>query len=154
MTDAWGPEDWQVYFDERAGTAEYDGKLSRQDAEARAFACCVAEWLIRHPAASSPDLSGSVGNRPADSVLSFARKSGAWPHSTCRVTWPAARRAEAAAALHAMGIGPGATTGKAAAWFAAPREKPTANTSELQRMTANTGYKCLKYRTTEVGTRI
>ena len=35
-----------------------------------------------------------------------------------------------------------------------PREKPTANTSELQRMTANTGYKCLKYRTTEAGTRI
>ena len=36
----------------------------------------------------------------------------------------------------------------------APREKPTANTSELQRTTANTGYKCLKYRTTEVGTTI
>jgi hypothetical protein len=36
----------------------------------------------------------------------------------------------------------------------APREKSTANTSELQRTTANIGYKCLKYRTTEAGTRI
>ena len=31
----------------------------------------------------------------------------------------------------------------------APREKSTANTSELQRTTANTEYKCLKYRTKE-----
>jgi hypothetical protein len=102
MTDVWGPEDWQVYFDERAGTAEYDGKLSRQDAEARAFACCVAEWLIRHPAASRQGCcpSGGVGDRPGDLVL---------------VPWQAARRAEAAAALRAMGIGPGATTGRSAA---------------------------------------
>ena len=100
MTDAWGPEDWQVYFDERAGVAEFDGKLPRPDAEARAFACCVAEWLIRHPVASSPDLSGGVGDRPGDLVL---------------VPLHAARRAEAAAALRTMGIGPGATTGKAAA---------------------------------------
>ena len=102
MTDVWGPEDWQVYFDERAGTAEYDGKLSRQDAEARAFACCVAEWSIRHSVASSPGCcpSSGVGDRPGDLVL---------------VPSHAARRAEAAAALRAMGIGPGATTGRSAA---------------------------------------
>ena len=100
MTDAWGPEDWQVYFDERAGVAEFDGKLPRPDAEARAFACCVAEWLIRHPVACPPDQSGGVGDRLADLVL---------------VPWHAARRAEAAAALLAMGIGPGATTGRSAA---------------------------------------
>jgi hypothetical protein len=99
MTDVWGPDDWQVYFDERAGVAEFDGKLPRPDAEARAFACCVAEWLIRHPAASSPDLSGSVGDRPGHLVL---------------VPWQAARRAEAAAALRAMGIGLRAATGEAA----------------------------------------
>ena len=63
-----------------------------------------------------PQLSAPWGlDLPADSVLPFARKSGAWLHSTCRVTWPAARCAEAAAALRAMGIGPRATTGKAAA---------------------------------------
>ena len=115
MTDAWGPEDWQVYFDERAGVAEFDGKLPRPDAEARAFACCVAEWLIRHPVTCPPDLSGCVGDRPADLVLPLGRKPRAWLHSACLVPWHAARRAEAAAALLAMGIGPGATTGREAA---------------------------------------
>ena len=38
--DGWSPEDWQVFFDERAGIAEFDGGLPRAEAEARAFACC------------------------------------------------------------------------------------------------------------------
>lgn len=37
-------EDWQAFFDERAGIAEFDGGQSRTQAEARAYACCVAEW--------------------------------------------------------------------------------------------------------------
>jgi hypothetical protein len=41
----WSSEDWRAYFDERAGIAEYDGKLSRQKAEALAFGCCVLKWL-------------------------------------------------------------------------------------------------------------
>ena len=36
-------EDWQVYFDERAGIAEFDGALPRLEAEARGLACCVSE---------------------------------------------------------------------------------------------------------------
>ena len=52
--DGWSAEDWQVYFDERAGIAEFDGGLPRAEAEARAFECCVAEWLNRNPACSSP----------------------------------------------------------------------------------------------------
>ena len=42
--DGWSAEDWQVYFDERAGIAEFDGGLPRERAEALAFACCAAEW--------------------------------------------------------------------------------------------------------------
>src|SRR5262245_44216049 len=38
---AWDPVDWRAFFDERAGIAEYDGGLSRAEAEARAFDCCV-----------------------------------------------------------------------------------------------------------------
>ena len=38
-----GDEDWQVFFDERAGIAEFDGGLPRAETEARAFACCMAE---------------------------------------------------------------------------------------------------------------
>jgi hypothetical protein len=43
--DGWSAEDWQVFFDERAGIVEFDGGLPRSDAEAQAFACCVVEWL-------------------------------------------------------------------------------------------------------------
>ena len=45
--DNWFAEDWQVFFDERAALAEFDGGLPRAEAEGRAFACCVAEWLNR-----------------------------------------------------------------------------------------------------------
>ena len=43
--DEWSAEDWQAFFDERAGIAEFDGGLPRNAAEAKAFECCVAEWL-------------------------------------------------------------------------------------------------------------
>ena len=49
---SWKAEDWRAFFDERAGIAEFDNGLSRPDAEARAFACCVSEWLVRNPAVS------------------------------------------------------------------------------------------------------
>ena len=52
--DGWSAEDWQAFFDERAGIAEFDGGLPRAEAEARAFACCVAEWLNRNPCARRP----------------------------------------------------------------------------------------------------
>ena len=38
--DGWSPDDWQVFFDERAAILEFDGGLPRAEAEARAFACC------------------------------------------------------------------------------------------------------------------
>ena len=38
--DGWSPEDWQVFFDERAAILEFDGGLPRAEAEARAFAYC------------------------------------------------------------------------------------------------------------------
>jgi hypothetical protein len=52
--DSWSAEDWQVFFDERAGIAEFDGGLSRGHAEAHAFACCAVEWLNRNPMRSPP----------------------------------------------------------------------------------------------------
>jgi hypothetical protein len=45
--DGWSAEDWQVFFDERAGIAEFEGGLPRGQAEANAFACCIDEWLNR-----------------------------------------------------------------------------------------------------------
>ena len=43
--DGWSAEDWQLFFDERSGIAEFDGGLPRVQAEAQAFACCIAEWI-------------------------------------------------------------------------------------------------------------
>ena len=42
-------EDWQVFFDERAGIIEFDGGLPRAEAEAQTFACRVVEWLNHNP---------------------------------------------------------------------------------------------------------
>jgi hypothetical protein len=53
--DGWSGEDWRAFFDERVAIAEFDGGVPRQQAEARAFTCCVAEWLNRNRMRSSPD---------------------------------------------------------------------------------------------------
>ena len=45
----WAAEDWRAHFDERAAIAEFDGGLSRPEAEALAFEHCVAEWLYHNP---------------------------------------------------------------------------------------------------------
>jgi hypothetical protein len=106
--DGWSAEDWQVFFDERAGIAEFDGGLPRLEAEARAVACCVAEWLNRNPERLPPGRClGCGGSEHAhDKLLPFGTESAghAWLHSCC---WPArhaARKADAIAALAAMGI--------------------------------------------------
>ena len=71
--DGWSAEDWQVFFDERAGIAEFDGGLPRPEAEAYAFECCVVEWLNRHPCSSTPTQCAQCGGpgstRPA--ILKF-----------------------------------------------------------------------------------
>ena len=106
--DSWSGEDWRAFFDERAGIAEFDGGLPRLEAEARAYACCVTEWLNRNPLRSSPDrcLRCGEAEHAHDSLLPFGteRTDHAWLHSRCWSAWSAARQAEAVAALEAMGI--------------------------------------------------
>jgi hypothetical protein len=43
--DGWSAEDWQAFFDERAGIAEFDGGLSRPQAEAHAFAALAMRGI-------------------------------------------------------------------------------------------------------------
>jgi hypothetical protein len=106
--DGWSPNDWQVFFDERAAIAEYDGGLPRDKAERRAFACCVTEWLNRNPTPSMPSrcLGCGGGEGPSDPLLPFGTDTSghAWLHRTCWPAWHRARETEAIAALTSMGI--------------------------------------------------
>jgi hypothetical protein len=106
--DGWSGEDWLAYFDERAGIAESDGGLARDQAEIRAFTCCAAEWLncnpVRSPAGRCLGCGGS--EHAHDKLLPFGTEQTghAWLHSCCWPAWHAARKAEAIAVLAAMGI--------------------------------------------------
>jgi hypothetical protein len=107
--DGWSAEDWQVFFDERAGIAEFDGGLPRPEAEARAFACCLADWLFRNPVNSDPAncLLCNGGDYPDPLLpIGISGAGQAWLHRHCVPAWHSARKAEALTALKAMGIVP------------------------------------------------
>jgi hypothetical protein len=104
----WSDEDWRAFFDERAGIAEFDGGLSRAEAEAQAFACCVAEWLNHHPVLSPPGrcLACGGGEQAHDPLVRHGIEptKHAWLHLRCWTDWHGAREAEARTALAKVGI--------------------------------------------------
>jgi hypothetical protein len=106
--DGWSAGDWQLFFDERAGIAEFDGGLSRAEAEASAFTHCVAEWLNHNPQCSPPGRCFGCGGYGSahDRLLPIGIGSAGevWLHSGCSSAWYAERKAEAVAALATMGI--------------------------------------------------
>lgn len=107
-SDGWSGEDWRAYFDERAGIAEFDRGFPRDQAEAHAFACCVAEWANRNPVRSPAGrcLGFGEGDHAHDTLLPFDTEptGHAWLHSRCRDAWCASRKAEAVAALSTFGL--------------------------------------------------
>src|SRR5262245_42794495 len=107
--DSWSAHDWQVFFDERAGTLEFAGGLPWAEAEAQAFTCCVVEWLNRHPTPSAAGRCVWCGKpeTPSAMVRPFGAGEHAWLHSECWPPWHQSRQAEAARALKGMGIPPG-----------------------------------------------
>ena len=107
-TNNWTAEHWRMHFDERAGFAEFDGGTSRRETEARAFECCIVEWMNQHPELSDPghcawckrrDQSGHI-------VVPFGvdGRGHTWLHPECWAQWHQDRRERAQAALSAMGI--------------------------------------------------
>ena len=106
--DGWSAEDWQVFFDERAGVVEFDGGLPRAEAEAQAFACCVVEWINRNSERSPAGRCLECGDREHahDPLLPYGVEPAGhvWLHSRCWPAWYAARQAKAVSALAAMGI--------------------------------------------------
>lgn len=105
--DGWSPLDWRMFFDQKAQVAAEQGMICSH-ARARAFSCCIAEWLIRNPArASSRVCLGCGRDGPAtEPLLPFGTESSghAWLHSRCWAAWYGLRRAEASIALAAMEI--------------------------------------------------
>jgi hypothetical protein len=106
--DGWSAEDWQVFFDERAGIVEFDDGLPRAQAEARAFACSVVEWLNRNPGRSPAGRCLGCGDREHahDPLLPYGVEPAGqvWLHSRCWPAWYGARKAKAVSALAAVGI--------------------------------------------------
>ena len=104
----WVADDWRSFFHERAAIVEFDGGLSRSQANGQAFEYCVIEWLNRNPAQSVPGrcVGCGGGNRPADPLLPFGTETSGhvWLHGTCWPEWHQLRRAEAIAVLRAIGI--------------------------------------------------
>jgi hypothetical protein len=106
--DGWSAEDWQAFFDERAGIAQFADSLPKAHAEAMALRCCIIEWLNRNPVKSTFGrcLSCGRGEHPNDPLLPFGADPGghAWLHGACWPAWYRSRETEARAALSSMGI--------------------------------------------------
>ena len=106
--DGWCATDWQVFFEERAAIAEFDGGLPRDEAEIQAFGCCVVEWFNRNPVRSAYGRCVGCGKPEYsyDPLLPFGTESigHAWLHSGCWPTWQSSRKAEAIKALARLGI--------------------------------------------------
>jgi hypothetical protein len=106
--DGWSAEDWQAYFEERAGIAEFDGGLTHLEAEALAFDCCVVERMHRTFEGSPPGRCRACGggDHVHDVLVLYGTEptGHVWLHSRCWHAWHAARKAEAAAALFELGI--------------------------------------------------
>ena len=105
--DGWSALDWWTFFRERARMAAVHG-LTGIEAEARAFACCVVEWLNRNPARSPSGrcLGCGQAEHSHDPLLPFGtdQTGHAWLHSRCWPAWHATRKADAITTLAAMGI--------------------------------------------------
>ncbi len=107
---AWDAGDWQSYFDERAAIAEIDGKLSRSEAEARAYHCAIAEWLSRNSVTSEPGRCVKCGKEDSTycQVIPFgsADHGHAWLHDKCWPEWHERRVRQATEALSEFGLRP------------------------------------------------
>ncbi len=104
----WTAEDWRVFYDKRAGIAEFDGGQTRADTVVLAFECCIVEWLNRHPRHSDNGRCAWCGKPDPDghAVVPFGAEGHGhtWLHPECWNDWSQDRRKRAHQALDHHGI--------------------------------------------------
>jgi hypothetical protein len=93
-------EEWRELFDERAGIAEFEGGLSRKQAEVQALCHCVDEWLDRNLVRSSAGYCAFCGQSQgqlAEYIWGNSTRdpSEVWLHHECSLAWHRARRENA-----------------------------------------------------------
>lgn len=104
----WDATDWHAYYDERAAILEYEGGLPRPEAEARAWECCIGEWLVHHAARSDPGRCHWCGDDGrTEPLLPYGTTVAGhvWMHGRCWPAWYASRKTDAAEALREIGVG-------------------------------------------------
>lgn len=104
---AWDAEDWRTYFNERAGIAEFDGGLSRQQTEVRAYECCLSHWQNMVPPIVADGEGCPICSRPlGKEAVPVLRGDGGhlWMHSGCVEHFNIRRRVEARRELEKLGI--------------------------------------------------
>ena len=103
----WKAADWRAFYDERAGILEYDGGVTRPEAEARAYEATIVEWMNHHHPRSEPGWCHACGaDRAGEPLLPYGTTGTGhtWLHVRCWPSWYARRKAEAALSLKLLGI--------------------------------------------------
>ena len=109
--DGWDAVDWQAFFNERAGVAQFDADLPRTAAEAAAVEECLQRWQSTHlPASLSHRACAACGSHlEPDAMIAFIAGQGSVQlHLGCMGKWAAMRRRDALLALRAFGVVVGA----------------------------------------------
>ena len=110
LATVWKPEDWLAYFNERAAVREFDGRMSRSEAERHAFEDTVAQWMALHPAPPTEVCHGcahcGLPSTPDDPLLPIlaADHGHTWIHDHCHARWLETRRAIARTTLQQLGV--------------------------------------------------
>ena len=107
----WSALDWQKFLHERAAIGEFDGHLSRQDAEIQAFQDCVRHWLYLNQVESNPTLCAHC--HISDDLIgpyltrhSLEKPHYTWLHQECSVAWHQERKKMAINFFLTIGIRP------------------------------------------------
>lgn len=103
----WSEADWRALFEERAAFLEYEGDLTRKEAETTAIDHLVPEWSNRNP---PPDPGGfacahcSATTAETDAAINYGNDVVRWVHRHCLTAFRNDRHNEALAAVKAMGL--------------------------------------------------